>query len=157
MNIFYLDPDAYLAAQMLYDKHVVKQGIECAQILSTAIHLSGLPVPEGLYRATHRNHPCVKWALESTGNFAWTMNHGVGILEEFTRRYGKPHATMIVLNRLQDWAGKRLKWQPATPPPQVMPEEFQEPDTVEAYRNYYRTAKAYMMRYTNREPPTWLN
>ena len=36
MNIFYLDRDPKIAAQMMCDKHVVKMILESAQILSTA-------------------------------------------------------------------------------------------------------------------------
>ena len=36
MNIFYLDRDPVIAAQMMCDKHVVKMILESAQMLSTA-------------------------------------------------------------------------------------------------------------------------
>ena len=36
MNIFYLDKDPVVAAQMMCDKHVVKMILESAQMLSTA-------------------------------------------------------------------------------------------------------------------------
>ena len=36
MNIFILDEDPVVAAQLQCDKHVVKMIVECAQMLSTA-------------------------------------------------------------------------------------------------------------------------
>ena len=36
MNIFYLDKDTIIAAEMMCDKHVVKMILESAQLLSTA-------------------------------------------------------------------------------------------------------------------------
>ena len=36
MNIFYVDKDPMIAAQMMCDKHVVKMILESAQLLSTA-------------------------------------------------------------------------------------------------------------------------
>ena len=36
MNIFYLDRDPKIAAQMMCDKHVVKMILESAQMLSTS-------------------------------------------------------------------------------------------------------------------------
>ena len=39
MNIFILDKDPYLAAQMLCDKHIPKMIVESAQMLSTAHRL----------------------------------------------------------------------------------------------------------------------
>ena len=41
MNIFYLDKDPVIAAQMMCDKHVVKMILESAQMLSTAHRVCG--------------------------------------------------------------------------------------------------------------------
>ena len=40
MNIFYLDRDPRIAAQMMCDKHVVKMILESAQMLSTAKNIT---------------------------------------------------------------------------------------------------------------------
>jgi hypothetical protein len=41
-------------------------------------------------------------------------------------------------------------------PPQCVTEECKREDTVEAYREYYRTVKRDLLTYTRREPPKWL-
>jgi len=41
MNIFFLDKDPKIAAQMQCDKHVVKMILETAQMLSTAARAQG--------------------------------------------------------------------------------------------------------------------
>lgn len=45
---------------------------------------------------------------------------------------------------------------PFIAPPKVMPDEYQSDDTLSAYRNYYRCAKADILAYTNRPIPNWL-
>ena len=60
MNIFYLDRDPKLAAQMHCDKHVVKMILESAQMLSTAHRFLDTDLyadKVGLYKLAHKNHP----------------------------------------------------------------------------------------------------
>lgn len=79
MNIFYLNSNPRIAAQMLCDKHVIKMIVESAQMLSTAHRVldgdvmikknknnkiikiykhPNLILESKLYKATHINHPC---------------------------------------------------------------------------------------------------
>ena len=57
MNIFVLDKDPYIAAQMMCDKHVVKMILEGCQMLSTVHSLDVVqdnkPV---LYKPCFHNH-----------------------------------------------------------------------------------------------------
>ena len=56
MNIFYLDRDPVVAAQLMCDKHVVKMILESAQILSTAhraIDGDDRANEAGFYKMTH--------------------------------------------------------------------------------------------------------
>lgn len=84
MNIFYLDSDPVVCAQMHCDKHVVKMILESCQLLSTAHRVldghstieksaSGRNVKRWylndlrqgiLYGATHINHPSAIWCRE---------------------------------------------------------------------------------------------
>ena len=64
MNIFYVDSDPVVAAEMMCDKHVVKMILESAQILSTAHRvLDGDERADidGLYKTAHKNHPSTVW------------------------------------------------------------------------------------------------
>ena len=59
MNIFYIDRDPVIAAQMSCDKHVVKMILESAQMLCTAHRvLDGDDYADqyGLYKMVHKNH-----------------------------------------------------------------------------------------------------
>ena len=94
MNIFYLDKNPKIAAQMHCDKHVVKMVLEYAQILSTAHRvIDGDEVAdrEGLYKIAHKNHPSTAWARAGRGNYNWLSDLWGYLGNEYTHRYGKVH------------------------------------------------------------------
>lgn len=171
MNIFVLDTDPVLAAQMHCDKHVVKMILETAQILSTVWH--ELPdgahyaIPAEAYRPTHRNHPCVKWAGKSSGNYSWLFKLGMALCDEFELRYGHGHKTRAVLDALSR-VPACVQGGEMTPFVCCMPDEFIAAydnklrtgdfnrDVVSSYRTYYRMAKAHLLTYTKRQQPSWL-
>ena len=60
MNIFYLDKNPKVAAEMHCNKHVIKMVLEYAQILSTAhrvIDGDEAGDERGLYEIAYKNHP----------------------------------------------------------------------------------------------------
>jgi hypothetical protein len=85
MNIFVLSLKPKEAAKWHVNKHCVKMILEAAQLLCTAHRLlDGKLILIGkrkhwkveenddiLYKATHVNHPCAKWARGSLGNYNW--------------------------------------------------------------------------------------
>jgi len=150
MNIFVLDKDPEIAAQMHCDKHVVKMILETAQLLSTAVRLTGGSYG---YKATHKNHPSSIWTRKTKGNFYWLQQLGVSLLTEYTFRYDKRHkSTPIILCASAD----TIPDGELTTFAQAMPDEFKHESAVQAYRNYYIGAKQKMLTYTRREPPDWL-
>lgn len=113
MNIFVLDKDPIVAAQLQCDKHVVKMVTESAQMLST-VHrvLDGVPVKKpsksgktmrthyDLYEGqddlemetllmdnVHEKHPCTLWSMINTANYDWHWEHLKALCEEYTYRY----------------------------------------------------------------------
>lgn len=163
MNIFFLSSDPYEAAQMQADKHVVKMILESAQLLSTAHRIvdgdeTGV-LPDGrqelFYRATHRNHPSSIWTRTSVENYNWLVDHFHGLLNEYTFRYGKQHASGRLLYDIQS-PPKALEDWDWTNPPCCMPEEYHVGNYVDNYREYYRKAKSHLHKWTKREPPNWL-
>lgn len=155
MNIFYLDRETGPAARYHCDRHVTKMILEYAQLLSTAhrvIDPAGAEV-KGLYRATHTNHPSAVWARAGLANYRWLVALLERLLAEYRLRYGRTHATARLLPALA--VPPTLPDTPFTDPPQAMPETFRGPDTVEAYRAYYRGPKAGFARWTNRPVPAW--
>jgi hypothetical protein len=141
MNVFYINQDPIIAAQMLCDHHIRKMQIECAQLLCTTFWHFGIEAP---YKKSHYNHPSAKWARESIEHFDWLLNHGLEICTEFEKRYLKPHATKNVLLWCQTnkpLLNNLISTNPFTPPPQVMPDQYKMNDTLEAYKNFYKLDK----------------
>lgn len=140
MNIFYLDPDPVIAAQMQCDKHVVKMVLETAQILSTVLG--------GPYKPTHMHHPSVIWA---STQIEWTLRHFVGLLDEYKFRYDREHKCRSLVFDVPE-----INDDPWTDPPQCMPVNYHQPDTVSAYRAYYRGDKARFAKWARgRAAPEW--
>lgn len=92
MNIFVTSSCPIESAKFLDDKRVVKMCLESAQMLSTALAERGV-VDSRLYKPTHKNHPCNVWTRETRGNFFWLFRHFQALLAEYSRRYGKLHAS----------------------------------------------------------------
>ena len=156
MNIFYLSDYPHLCAEYHCDKHVVKMILETAQMLSTAHHeLDGENAILGIYKSTHKNHPSNVWVRESYGNYHYTWSLLYYLLKEYSKRYGKIHAT----HRLLDPLSVRPKNIDGTPvhtePPQCMPDEYKvKGDSIQAYRNYYLGEKHFAQwKYT--PTPNW--
>ena len=159
MNIFYLDRDPKIAAQMMCDKHVVKMILESAQMLSTAHRVldgDGYADRNGLYKMAHKNHPSTIWVRSGYQNYKWLYDHMIALMNEYTYRYGKKHAT----ERLNDPLSKppmafKNTFKTFTDPPQCMPDYCKGEDTVLAYQNYYILEKSGFARWTKREMPVF--
>jgi len=177
MNIFYLDKDPKTCAQMHVDKHCVKMILEYAQLLSTAHRvldgtestvLTGTgrrkkswTLPDNrdsvLYSATHINHPSAIWARRGEQNYRWLFTLFCELLEEYTYRYGKQHATTRLLTTLAR-PPKNIKMdEPFTEPTPAMPDDYKVAgDSVQSYKNYYLGDKQRMFSWKNRETPHWV-
>lgn len=122
MNIFVVDRDPVVAAQMLCDKHIPKMLLESGQMLSTAHRvldgkLTKRPSKSGktmvkywdlyegaddleaellFYKAVHVGHPCTVWTMESEENYRWHWEHMKALSDEYTYRFStvkEPHKT----------------------------------------------------------------
>ena len=151
MNIFHLDTDPVISAQMMCDKHVVKMILESAQMLATVNHKCG---KKATYKPTHANHPSTLWTGKSKSNYEWLKQHGIALCNEYTYRYGKVHKTeqyyydeFDVPDVLADIGLTQFA--------QAMPDEYKDSDPVIAYRKYYLGAKKEFARWTNRDIPAW--
>lgn len=148
MNIFVVHEDPRIAATMLSDRHVIKMILESAQVLSTCLREGGYD-GDWVYRATHKNHPCTKWANESQANFNWLLTHAFALCEEYALRYGKHHKSENVLIRCDLLMERYIRKGSLTAPPKAMKEEYRigEDDwngVVASYRHYYINGKGYM-------------
>ena len=185
MNIFYLDPDPKICAQMHLDKHVVKMIIEYAQLMSTAhrvldgeeytdLTANGRRIKrwrlnderEGqLMKASHINHPSGIWCRENMSNYQWLFEMWTHLLDEYTYRYGKKHACGRLIGVLAippykiSTASKFFAPTPAMPVEVkielVNPIAGRKYDVLKSYHNYYILNKAHFAKWTKREVPTW--
>ena len=178
MNIFQVDEDPVIAAQCLVDKHVVKMILESAQLLSTAHRvLDGVEIEgksqtgrkarrwilpdarEGvIYMATHINHPSAVWCRESVENYLWLVEHFFGLMNEYIHRYNKVHKCNGEISFMLQSPPFNLKEYDKTEMPSCMAEEYIiSDDPLTNYRNYYRIGKLNLHKWTNRQPPEWIN
>ena len=178
MNIFYVDEDPMDAAQALVDKHVVKMILESAQLLSTAHRVLDGQEIEGksatgrkarrwilpdarddvMYAATHINHPSAVWCRTSVRNYDWLVDHFYALMREYNHRYNKSHKCYGELSYMLQSPPHNLKAWEWTEMPSCMAEEYIiSKDPLTNYRNYYRIGKSNLHKWTNRQPPEWIN
>jgi hypothetical protein len=177
MNIFVVNSNPRQAAHDLCDKHVVKMIVESAQMLSTAHRvLDGKPstrqtktgrnVKDWVHPDSHLdmsmcfavmvNHPCTRWAMENDKNYLWLQQHAVGLLDEYTIRYGKIHSMDELIRAMLSKAPAKSPAAVATTPfAQAMPDQYRNPDAVTAYRNYYMGEKRRFAAWKTGHKPYW--
>ena len=174
MNIFALDKDPVIAAQMHCDKHVVKMIIEYAQLMSTAHRVLDGALYLGktannrnikrwrlasdddvIYKASHINHPSNIWARETSGNYQYLHAMWVALCNEYTLRYNKIHMTQAKLGKVLCRVPINIRTGAMTTLPQAMPDDAKLPNVVDAYRNYYNKHKSSFAKWTNRPTPNW--
>jgi hypothetical protein len=146
MNIFYLDSDPVKAAQVQYNKHVVKMILESAQMLCTAHHHytellsqddSYIP-----YKKAHYNHPSTIWCRENSEQYLWLYNHMIALGNEYTKRYNKIHLTITKCADILQATPAGIPLGTFEEPPQCMPEQYKVAGcSVTAYWNYYEQEK----------------
>jgi hypothetical protein len=163
MNIFYLHKDPNKAAEAMINKHVVKMILESAQLLCTAhrvldgkevIKLSTTnrrlkrwehpdPVLElELYKSTHINHPSAIWARESNANYMWLYDHFIALNNEYKKRYGKDHLSVIKLRDVLKSLPQNIPSGPLTEPTPAMPDQYKvEDNSLMSYHSYYIAEK----------------
>jgi hypothetical protein len=153
MNIFALDVDPKQAAKWHCDAHVVKMTLETAQMLSSINRLAGKT--KNIYKMTHINHPCVIWGRKTTANYRWLWKLGFFLSAEYTARFGKVHAsTKVILNTKS--VPRIIPICKLTRFALCMPDEYKQPDRVQAYRDFYKGEKSHgKMGSWKRNKPHW--
>ena len=136
MNIFYLDKCPYKAAELQYNKHVVKMILESAQMLCTAHHHYDMftDVP---YKKAHYNHPSTIWCRQNKKHYRWLYNHMIGLGDEYRARYGKTHLSITKCKGPLFTYPLDIPQDKFEQPPQCMPDEYKDKCSIQAYWNYY--------------------
>jgi hypothetical protein len=177
VNIFYLDEDPIKCARAHYDKHVVKMILEYAQILSTThrvldgqayyelskanrkilrYSLQDFILESNIYKAAYINHPCNIWCRKNTENYQWLFNLWIAVMEEYTFRYDKHHASERLIPLLKNFPKNLIK-DSFINPPSCVEDYCKVGNTIEDYRNCYRYQKIDLYSYKKRLPPDWIN
>jgi hypothetical protein len=176
MNIFYLHHEPKICAQQHVDKHCVKMILEYAQLLSTAHRVLDGTLTVGksatgrkktsyvlddsrdsiLYSATHVNHPSAVWVRQSRANYYWLFSLFQELMDEYTYRYGKVHATARLYDALYH-SPKNIPQGEFTEPTPAMPDQYKVAgDAIKSYHNYYIGDKSRMFSWKNRETPAFV-
>lgn len=152
MNIFILDLDHKKNVEYYCDKHVVKMILEYAQMLSTAVRMSGI---DAGYKATHKNHPCNIWVQKSLSNWYWLRELTGYLHGEWLYRFEKNrfHKSILMIHELPT---PKIQDIGMTPFVQAMPDQYKYIDPVEAYREYYINEKQHLHKWTKRNKPYWI-
>ena len=184
MNIFVLDENPRIAAQMHCDKHISKMIIEHTQMLAAAYYhtlgiskkkeiaenqhivdqlFKGWPRkhPDGSdhpYAISHVNHPCTIWTRESLDNFNWLIECTEELCQEFLNRWkNNPHSVKLII----DWMKlnpPKLVSKGITPFAAAMPICYQSSHAVISYKKYYAFKTTYMnvsWNKLNNQPEWW--
>ena len=161
------------SAQLLSTAHRILDGEEmviqqtaleevCDDILKTKtrkkkvwrLHDAREPV---LYSATHINHPSAIWTRQSVENYNWLVEHFFALMAEYTHRYNKQHKCSGDISYMLQSPPKNLEQYDMTIMPCAMDEQYVvSDDPVTNYRNYYKSGKTHLHKWTNREAPEWL-
>ena len=109
------------------------------------------------YKSTHKNHPCTVWVRETRSNYLWAVAHWKALGDEYTKRYGKVHATIQTHSETLTEAPRGIPDGDFTDPPQCMPDDCKRDDAVLGYQVYYNykaddwDARGIPMRWYGRE------
>jgi hypothetical protein len=155
MNIFHLDKNPRVCASYHCDKHVVKMILETAQMLSTAYQRHFGP-NEKLYKPAYPKHPMTLWVGESKENFLWALDLFKHLLNQYTLRYKKIHASDRIYNVLISLDITYFVSKGFINPPLCMPDIYKCNDYVLSYKNYYINEKKRFAKYTLVETPNFM-
>lgn len=183
MNIFYLNSDPKLCAQMHNSKHCIKMILEYSQLLSTAHRVLDGKVVVGvsktgrkqtkyvlsddresvLYSATHIGHPSAVWVRQSVQNYMWLTNLLKELCKEYTFRYGKVHKCERdgLVKMLHDCIPNNIPLDKMfTEPTPAMPDDVKVAgNSIQSYKNYYIRNKTHLASWkgkvNSRPVPEW--
>ena len=148
MNIFVLDEDPVIAAQMMASA-LRRHGATDEQM---PFRKDG----KSRYKGGYKNHPCTRWAGDSRDNFKWLARHAQALLTEYSNRFDKVHACNgpIHIMSCKDYIipeGGLMHFA------QAMPDEYKDVDAVKAYRAYYKSKvdSPGGVHYRHTSPPDW--
>ena len=88
MNLFWLHADWRTCVFLYSDVHTYKMLLEATQLMSNAYTYYG---GTGVYKPTHRHHPCAIWTAQSARHFRHVGMLARHLAMEYHRRYHRVH------------------------------------------------------------------
>lgn len=172
MNIQHVSNSPRRCARALDDIRLTKMVLEAAQMLCTVLNLeAGEQVTP--YKNSHVHNPITKWAQHPV-NWAWLWYWGNELGEEFMYRFGRRHASHLVIQGLTFNYSKRIlpnpkpkRWHNSARHQGLGIDYSHIEDTRKAYREYLlhrwrlqsktprKNGKIYPPVWTKRGPPAW--
>jgi hypothetical protein len=93
MNIFVLDKNPMIAAEMLCDCHLRKMCVETAQILSGVMLRQGRKLMDEMPKPQNINHPVIVAVNNDVSSaLDWVVNYNDYLHDEYRKRFEKKHA-----------------------------------------------------------------
>lgn len=147
-------------AQLLSTAHRVLDGTEILTSSNSGRKVKRWILPDErdavLYKATHIQHPSAIWTRESEANYVFLWELFRCLLDEYTFRYEKIHATSRLLMSLSILPTRILSKE-FIEPPLAMPDKYRVlGDSITSYRNYYLGEKTRMFSWKQRKMPDWI-
>lgn len=101
-DIFFVDEDPTLCAQVLSDQHVRTQVAQVGAVLAASLSHRGVAGGPILSKATRRsgvraNTAAIAWANENWDHFMWLVFFGMAVMEEHDHRFGVMHPSSAVV------------------------------------------------------------
>lgn len=106
MNIFATDLCPVQSALWLDDKRVIKQILESAQMLCTAVWRYAKPGDDvkGLYKPAYVRHPCTEWVFSTRSNFNWLVTHALAMCDIYKKVYNRVHGSRKIIEKCHSLA-----------------------------------------------------
>ena len=160
MNIFVTSKSPKQCARALDDLRLGKMILETAQMLCTVLNLeAGKQVTP--YKNSHATNPLVLWAAERDEHWLWLWNLGEELGNEYVHRFGKKHASHLIIQGLHFRAQSKFnttkepkRWHNAAAH-KKLGLDFKHLPVREAYRAYLKAR--WKLQAKSGRPPTWTN
>lgn len=122
--------------------HQNKMIVEYCQLLSTAHHvLDGDHAIDGLYKISHKNHPCAVWVRQSNSHYHWLASLLSCLVVNNYQRRKVWHKSRELARTLRHVLPKNILRNGWIDPPMCMPDEFKGYDGVAASYQRYLNSK----------------
>jgi hypothetical protein len=160
MQLFILDYEPCVSAQMMSDCHIIKMCLETAQILSSVRFNKGFEHNEIIPKPYNTKHPVIT-AIDNQEKINWLLDYNRAIHSEYVYRFNKHHAYFKLIEFYEHLRDNSIKYYDKSK--LNFARDFKDftttkTDLIESFREYYKMKKSIIKRwkYTKRSEPEWM-